>query len=111
MKTPRLPTIALTLPGAGALWTLGIIPLADALSGLVSAVVNRLRRNVGLASARRSGCAHAAFRYTIRRAKGVCRYACVGACAPPNALGAGETAGSGKWWSWGDSNSLPLQCH
>ena len=32
MKTPRLPTIALTLPGAGMLWALGIILLADALA-------------------------------------------------------------------------------
>ena len=32
MKTPRLPSIALTLPGAGTLWSLGIILLADALA-------------------------------------------------------------------------------
>ena len=32
MKTPRLPTVALTLPGAGTLWSLGIILLADALA-------------------------------------------------------------------------------
>ena len=32
MKPPRLPTIALTLPGAGMLWSLGIILLADALA-------------------------------------------------------------------------------
>ena len=32
MKPPRLPTVALALPGAGALWALGIILLADALA-------------------------------------------------------------------------------
>ena len=32
MKTPRFPTVALTLPGAGTLRSLGIILLADALS-------------------------------------------------------------------------------
>ncbi len=38
MKTPRFPNIALTLPGAGTLWSLGIILLADALAlaGLAS---------------------------------------------------------------------------
>ncbi len=38
MKTPRFPTVALTLPGAGTLWSLGIILLADALAlaGLAS---------------------------------------------------------------------------
>ena len=32
MKAPRLPNIELTLPGAGALWALGTILLADALA-------------------------------------------------------------------------------
>ena len=32
MNSPRLPTISLTLPGSGVLWSLGIILLADALA-------------------------------------------------------------------------------
>ena len=38
MEPPRFPNIALTLPGAGTLWSLGIILLADALAlaGLAS---------------------------------------------------------------------------
>ena len=32
MKPPRLPTVALALPGAGMLWALGIILIADALA-------------------------------------------------------------------------------